>query len=236
MRRFLYALLLPAPLAAQMPQQPPARTITVEATGTVERAPEQAKLLLAVESEAPTAAEAGQANAGQMERLVAALRQLGLAGDKVRTVGYNLSPVYGRQPDPRQTESPRITGYRAVNTVQVEVDSMARVGAIIDGALQAGANRVAGLQFELRDPEAARLEALADAMASARREAEALAAAAGEPLGPPISIQTSGGGRFPAPMPMYRGVAMDMAQASTPIEAGTLSITASVSVVYRIGS
>lgn len=236
MKRFLYALLLPVPLAAQTPQPPPPRTIAVDATGTIERAPEQAKLLLAVESEAATAAEAGRANADQMDRLVAALRQLGLTGDKVRTVGYDLSPIYGRPEDPRPQESPRITGYRAMNTVQIQVDSIARVGPIIDAALGAGANRVAGLNFELRDPETARLEALRDAMTSARREAEALAAAAGEELGPPISIQTSGGGRFPPPMPMYRGVAMDMAQATTPIEPGTLTVTATVTVVYRIGS
>jgi uncharacterized protein YggE len=93
---------------------------------------------------------------------------------------------------------------------------------------------VAGLNFELRDPEAARLDALRDAMTSARREAEALAAAAGQTVGPTLSIQTSGGGRFPPPMPMYRGVAMDMAQATTPIEPGTLTVTASVVVIYRI--
>src|SRR5690606_31105787 len=140
MKRFLYALLIPAPLAAQVPQQPAERTITVEATGTVERTPEQAKLLLSVESEAATAAEAGRANANQMERLVAALRQLGLSGEMVRTIGYNLSPTYGRV-GPRGQESPRITGYRAMNTVQVQIDSIARVGPIIDAALQAGANR-----------------------------------------------------------------------------------------------
>src|SRR5690606_26587959 len=132
--------------------------------GTVERAPEEATLLLAVESEAQTAAEAGTANAAQMEQLVAALRQLGLGSDEIRTVGYNLNPIYGPQPDPRQAESPRITGYRAVNTVQVDIDSIARVGPIIDAALQAGANRVAGLDFELHDPEAARLDALREAM------------------------------------------------------------------------
>jgi hypothetical protein len=232
----LFALLLPLPLAAQTPERPDVRTITVDATGTVERAPERARLLLAVESEASTAAEAGRANAGQMDRLVAALRQLGLTGPAVRTVGYDLSPIYGRTDDPRGIASPRITGYRATNTVQVEIDTIARVGPIIDATLAAGANRVAGLNFELRDPDAARVVALREAMASAHAEASALAAAVGETLGPPISIQTSGGGHYPPPMPMYRGVAMDMAQAPTPIEPGTLTVSANVLVVYRIGS
>lgn len=234
MKRILFAVLLPLPLAAQTPERPELRTITVDAMGTVERAPERANLVLSVESEAPTAADAGQANAQQMDRLIAALRQLGYSGPEVRTTGYNLMPIYGRQDDPRGIESPRITGYRAVNTVQVQIDTIARVGPTIDAALGAGANRVQGVNFELRDPDAARVEALREAMAKARREGEALAAAAGVTLGQVQSVQTSGGG-YPQPMPMYRA-AMDMAQAATPIEPGTLTISANVVVVYRIGS
>jgi uncharacterized protein len=230
----LWALLLPLPLAAQTPDRPELRTITVDAMGEVERAPERARLLLSVESEAPTAAEAGRANAEQMDRLLAALRQLGFTGPEVRTVGYNLMPIYGQQDDPRGLESPRITGYRAINTVQVQIDTIARVGPTIDTALGAGANRVAGVEFELRDPEAARIDALNQAMTKARREAEALATAAGVTLGPLQSVQTSGGG-YPRPTAMYREVAMDMAQAPTPIEPGTLTISAQVVVVYRIG-
>jgi uncharacterized protein len=234
MKKMLLAVLLPLPLAAQTPEQPQIRTITVDAMGTVERAPERARLMLSVESEATTAAEAGRANAEQMDRLIAALRQLGYTGPEVRTIGYDLNPIYGRQDDPRGIASPRITGYRAVNTVQVQIDTIARVGPTIDAALNAGANRVAGVHFELRDPDAARVEALGQAMAKARREAEALAAAAGVTLGPVHSVQTSGGGQYPPPMPMYRSVAMDGAQAPTPIEPGTLTVSAHVVLVYRI--
>jgi hypothetical protein len=235
MKRILLALLLlPLPVAAQTAQEAPP-TITVDATGTVEREPEQAVVLLAVESEAPTAAEAGRANAERMEALLTALRGMQIAESDIRTVSYDLSPIYQR-PEPRDTVTPRIVAYRARNMVQVEVDTVARAGPVIDGAIEAGANRVAGLNFKLRDPEAARLEALEDALGSARREAEALARAAGVTLGPVVSIQTSGGGRFPPPMPMYRGVAMEAAQADTPIEGGTLSVSAHVIVVYRIGS
>ncbi|MGH7507619.1 MAG: SIMPL domain-containing protein [Longimicrobiales bacterium] len=236
MRRVLLALLLvPAPLFAQATEQnDDLRTITVDATGTVEREPEQALLLLAVESEAPTAAEASRANAERMESLLAALRRLQLEDDDIRTTAYDLSPIYQRPGPQRDTVTPRIVAYRARNMVQVEVDTVSRVGAVIDGAVEAGANRVAGLTFQLRDPEEARLEALEDALASARREAEALAVAAGVTLGPAQSIQTSGGGRFPPPMPMYRGVAMDAAQMETPIEGGTLTVSAHVVVVYRI--
>lgn len=224
------ALLLPTAAFAQEGAPPP-RTITVGATATIEREPEQATIMLAVESEAPTAREASQRNAALMERVLAAVRQTGVAGEAIRTVSYELRPEYSR---PERDAQPRILAYRAVNMVQVRADAVARVGAVIDAALGAGANRVAGLNFELRDPESARLDALREAMTRARREAEVLAAAAGQQLGEPLTINV--GGYFEprpqfAPQMAMRAEMQDMA---TPIEGGQLTISANVNVVYRI--
>src|SRR5690606_12584202 len=108
---------------------------------------------------------------------------------------------------------PRVGGYRAVNMVEIRVDSLDELGAIIDAAIAAGANRVASLHFELQDMESARLEAIGLAVEKARREAEVVARAAGQRLGLPHSIQTSSEVPFPRPMYAERAVAMDMAQA-----------------------
>lgn len=229
----LAALALGAlPLAAQEEGEDP-RTVTVNATAQVERAPDRAVATLAVETQAETAQAASQQNAQSMDALLAALRNLGLSDEALRTTGYRLNPVY--IPAERGETGPRISGYRAVNMVEVRVDSLPRLGAIIDAAIGAGANRVASLHFELRDMESARLEAIGEAVVKARREAEVVARAAGQRLGLPHSIQTSS--EVPFPRPMYateRAVAMDMAQAQTPIESGTLTVTAHVTIVYRL--
>jgi uncharacterized protein YggE len=106
---------------------------------------------------------------------------------------------------------------------------------VIDAAIGAGANRVANLTFELRDEESARLEAIAMAMAKAKREAEVVAGAAEQRLGPPLNITTNSGMSRPRAMYAERAV-MDMAAAAPPppIEAGSLTISASVTVVYRL--
>lgn len=236
MRKLMAAiplLFVPAQAAAQQPQeQPPPRTITVSATGTVEREPEQGVALLAVESEASNARAAADANAQKMTALVAALRRSRLTDRQIRTVSYELRPEYERRE--RGTEPPRIVSYRAINMVQITVDTVARLGGIIDAAIAAGANRVASIRFQLRDPHAAHLEAVQIAVRNARREAEAVAQAAGQRLGPPLNINT-GGFQPPPPMPPYRMEAVDMAaQAVTPVEGGTLSVTAHVNVVFRI--
>ncbi|MGH7469540.1 MAG: SIMPL domain-containing protein [Longimicrobiales bacterium] len=229
------ALLVPGAVVAQN-VTPPERTVVVSATGTVERDPERALLLLAVESTGATAQQATQANATRMDALIAEIRRRGISAAQVRTVSYQLTPEYARSPQPPVPERqgpPRIIGYRAANMVQVTIDSVARVGGVIDAAIQAGANRVAGLRFELRDPQSARLEALRLAVLRARGEAEAMASAAGQRLGPPLNINTHGEVE-PRGFEMA-GVRMDVAQAPpTPIEPGTLTITASVTITFRL--
>lgn len=229
--------LLPGTLAAQQPTDSGPRTITVSANATVQREPDRATVMLAVESQAESAQAAAAANAGLMERVLGAVRAAGVPDGQIRTVGYDLHPVYARIPEPRpgEVEEPRIVGYRAVNTVRVEVDGIPRVGGIIDAALEAGANRVDGVYFELRDRDAAFAEALQRAVEKARAQAEVAARAAGQQLGEPRHIVL--GGEYmppPAPMPMYRREAMDAAMASTPVQAGTLDIGATVTITYEL--
>jgi uncharacterized protein YggE len=235
MRRTALVLLamIPAAAAAQEPARPTERTVVVSATAQVEREPERAELMLAVESTAATARAAAQANATKMDALIAALRRLGISGPLIRTVSYQLQPQYAGPSRDTPNAPPRITGYRAANMVNVTVDTVAKVGGTIDAAIAAGANRVAGLSFELRDPDAAHEAALRLAVTKAQRQAQAMAQAAGQRLGDPITIQSGG---FNQPR-MYRqmDMAMEMqAAAPTPIEAGVLTIGANVTITYRL--
>jgi hypothetical protein len=227
----LLGLVLMVPVAAAAQTRDTIATVQVDATASVEREPDRAVLTLAVESEASTAQAASQGNAEVMTRVMAALRQAGLQGPAVRTLSIQLHPVYSPV-GPNRQDPPKITGYRAVNMVQATIDSIPRVGRVIDRAIGAGANRVAGLSFELEDPQAARVVALTMAVERARMEAEAVARAAGRRLGPAIEIVVSSPQY--APRPMYADRAMAMQSADTPVEGGTISITATVHVVYRL--
>ena len=228
---FLLMALAPLSGSAQTQEQNPP-TIVVDATAEIEREPERAVLVFAVESEGETAQAASQANANAMEAVLRALRAEGLEDRTIRTISYRLDPVYGRRVRP--DSAPTIVGYRAINMVQATVDSISRLGGVIDAGIAAGANRVAGLNYELRNPEEARLEALEQAVAKAKREAEVVARAAGQRLGDPINITMSSA--YPLPRPMYDMAAQraEVMQASTPIEGGTLTVSANVHIVYRL--
>lgn len=232
----LLLLAVPAIAAAQQPQERPPRSITVTAYSSVQRAPDRAVIMLAVESQAENAQEAARQNAERMTRVIDALRGAGIPEQRIRTVTYDLQPVYSQPPrEPRMEEwQPRIVGYRAINMVRVEVDDVQRTGGVIDAALNAGANRVDGTSFVLRDSDAAYNEALQQAVQKARAQATAAAQAAGQQLGQPLSIQVGGYAPPPPPMPAYRGVAMDAMAASTPVQGGELEIGASVTITFEL--
>lgn len=231
MKRLWYVgLLLAMPGSAFAQARPEPPTIVVDGTASVARAPDRAVLSIAVENSSALAQEAAQTNADAMTRVTDALRQAGIPASMIRTVSYRVDPIYSQPP--RGGDPQRVVEYRATNMLRVTVDSVSEVGSVIDAAIGAGANRVAGLSFELRDPAAARTEALELAMDRARMDAETVARAAGHALGQPLRIQV-GGARLAGPSEVFAGRAVQE-MAATPVEAGTLTVHASVNVVYRL--
>jgi uncharacterized protein YggE len=157
-----------------------------------------------------------------------------VSGLDLETMGFNLQPQYERS----SGEVPRIRAYRAVNNVSVTVNDIESVGAVIDAATGAGANRVASLRFDARDTQEARLEALGIATEEARRQAEVLAAALGYRLGPPLEVHGNAQSPMPPPMPMMRGALAYETQSAgptTPVETGDQTVSASVTIKYRLG-
>ncbi|HYJ78836.1 MAG TPA: SIMPL domain-containing protein [Longimicrobiaceae bacterium] len=217
-----------AAVAQPAPRAP--HTIRVSATGESRATPDRAWVDVGVETEAATARAAAEENARKMEAVVAALLRAGVARDDVQTRDYNVFPVY--EANPRGEGEPRLRGYRVANTVSARTDDVRRVGALIDAALAAGANRVNSVRFGLRDPDRARAEALGDALRRARAEATVIAAGLQVQLG---NVLDASAGDAPPPMPMaFRREAMAADMASTPIEPGQQTVTATVSVVYEI--
>ena len=212
--------------AAQRP------SIRVTGTGEVRAAPDQAIADFAVETAAATAQEAAAQNAQRMERVIAALVRAGVPRERIETRDYNVYPEY----DPRPVEGaePRVRGYRVMNTVSATTYEVARVGTVIDAALGAGANRVHGVRFGLRDPVRFRQQAIAEATRRARADAEALAAAMGVRLGmirEAATMDVNVG--IPVPMMAREGFAMDAVQAApTPINPGAQIVRATVMIVY----
>ncbi len=240
----LLALALPA-LAVAQPSTPPieapprpAPAIVVQGTAEVRVEPDVATVRLGIVAQGPTAQAAQERANRAAAAILAAVHALGVPASRVQTSGLSLSPLYPenpRQPD----QEPKIIGYQATDVVAVRLDSVdsnvavGEVGKVIDAGLQAGANRVDGVDFGLRDEGPAQARALAGAVAQARRKAEAIAGALDAHLGEVLAAE-EGGGEVTPRFAAQSFLAAKVAGAATPVAAGEIAVSATVTLRYRI--
>jgi len=208
-------------------------TISVMGQAEVSATPDLVILSLAVETTAPKAADAVNENASRGAKVASALKSLIGKDDKLTTTRYSLEPRYeqGKRGEPSE---PRIVGYVARNEVQVETHKIDAVGGMIDAAINAGANRVSGLQFTLANRNEQLRAALEKAGAEARAQAESVASALGVKI---KGVQTASTSAAPIIQPRHfeaYGVAAMEARPPTPIEPGTVSVAATLQVTYEI--
>lgn len=224
-RILIFALLTGALLPAQ--QVNPARRASIRTTGTasVSMAPDQARFTLAVTSHAATAQDAAAQNATQTTAVIGQVRAtLGTSGE-IKTVSYSITPNYTY---PKDGSPPILTGYTATNSLQVIINDLSTTGRVIDTATQSGATRIDGLQFTLKDDQAARTQALRLATLKAKAKADGIAAGLGQRTGAVITVQESGAVIQPLDV---RGLA---AAPATPIQPGQLDIQATVTLEVEI--
>ncbi len=206
-------------------------TINVTGRGEVFITPDVANISFSVETMAKTAANAVKENADKTSNVLKALKaQIG-KNDKLSTTGYNLSPVYEYN---NQTKKSEFNGYRATNTIMVKTYDLNKIGNLIDSAAAAGSNNIQGLSFDTTKRDDYRREALVKAVKDAKTTAETVTNAAGVQITKIFQISPS----YDYPTPVYRDFARGKAAfaeaASTPIEAGEISIKASVNMVFGI--
>jgi uncharacterized protein YggE len=152
------------------------------------------------------------------------------ANGRIRTINYSVNPEYSF-PSGQNSRARTITGYTASNTVQVVTDDLAGIGKLVDAATAAGANHINGIQFSLRDEQAARAQALKQAAQAARANAEAIASALGVRVVRLQSAETNSSGPI---RPMMMQEMAGAARAPTPVEPGVLEIHASVTITLEV--
>jgi uncharacterized protein YggE len=234
---------------------PAQRTITVNGVGTVETAPDEAILVLAVTNQAATADQAAKDNANTASRVVDAILGLslskGITKDDITTIDYSLTPVYSQidkcvttteVPQPAGDTKPQVTctattpqlvGYAVRNAIQVTVKDMTSIGKVLDAATGAGANEISGITFTFTSGTYANLQkqALQNAVQDASGQAQTMATALGVHIAGIVSVN---------PAYVYRPYINYKAEtsgaASTPIQTGTLQVTVNVQVIYEISA
>jgi uncharacterized protein len=227
MPRLTITLIACALISPALAEQP-VSSIRVTGEARVTARPDRVQIDIGVTTRAPTSQEAAARNARDVEGVLAAVRKATPAAE-LKTISYSLNPNYQYHPNGGE---PTIDGYIASNIVQVTLDDLARIGAVIDSATQSGANHVQGIQFTLRDQEAVRAEALRKAAAQARAEAEVLAAALGLKVVRVLTVEENA--PHLTPVRMFAAERTVAGAAPTPVEAGTLDVTANVTLSVEV--
>ena len=229
MKQTILAVLACAMLTPALAQQPPVSSIRVSGDAQVAAKPDRVQIDIGVTTRAEKSADAAAENARQTDAVLTALKKAGGSTAVLKTVNYSLSPTYRYQ----SGHEPTLTGYTASNVVQVTLDDLTKISNVIDASAQAGANTVRGIGFTLRDQDTVHAEALRKAVAKARADVDVLAQALGLKVVRILSVEETGA-RF---VPMMRTMAANAqagAEVATPVESGSLDISASVTLSVEV--
>ncbi|CAB4689419.1 unannotated protein [freshwater metagenome] len=197
-------------------------TVTVAGAGSATAVPDEADFTFGVSNQAKSADEATRTTSEAISRIIAAVKNAGVAEADIQTAQISVYPTTG-------PNGSNVTGYAASNTVSVKVHTIAKAGSVLDAATGAGANQVNGPTLISSKQNVAYTTALAAAYADAKARATAIADASGEKLG---SLRTASEQSSSSPITMS---AAKSDTSSTPVEAGTLQIDAQVTVTFDLG-
>ena len=213
-------------------QSQESRSIHVTGSGSVVGEPDIATLNLGVSVEKETVAEARETAAVAMTAVIASLKANDIAETDIQTERFSIYPQYD------YTDNGRVLrGYRVNNTVSAKVRELESLSDIIDDAAEAGGDIVVvnNIQFMIEDPTPLQTQARVLAVKNAEAKAQTLAEASGVALGKPITIsETSHTTSPPIAYAEEEAFASDTVRSSTPIQAGELTVTINITIVYEI--
>jgi uncharacterized protein YggE len=212
----------PAQPATQQSSDAP--TVTVTGVGDAEAAADRAVVAVTVEATADSASEVREALATDADGMRGALADAGIDGDQLRTARYDISRNY------ESRENPDAPAYRGQHSFEIRLSDTDAVGTAIDAAVDGGASYVENVRFTLSEEarQELRTQALAEAMETARGEAETLADNGGLELTGTADISTTTDYNRPVAYAADSGGA----GAATSIDAGPVSVSVTVQVTY----
>jgi len=209
--------------------------ITVSAQGRAGAQPDMATENLTIATNADSAAAAAADNNARYDRLMKALQSLGIAHDDIRTTYYNLNYTPPPQTLPGGAAIAPVReryGYFVNRNIQVTVHHLDAVGKAVDAAVASGVTDIGGVTFGVTNSRAQVAQALQSAVSDARRQADAMAAAAGLHI---VRVKSMQQGYAEAPMPRIMMSAAGPAPVPPPtnIEPSSVEVNATVSVTYE---
>jgi uncharacterized protein len=223
----MMVLTLTSAAAAQQPPALPMESVAVASgQGIVFAVPDRAWITISAESRASSPREAQRLNAEAMRPVQDKLRAAGIPTEAIRTAAYDVQYEWDFVNGKRVGR-----GYVARNTIDVRIDSIDRVGEMLEIAANSGATALGGIRFDFKDQARLEREALRLAVLDARAKVDAAAAGAGRSVDRILRVEEQGAEGPPMPVPMMRQAAQaNVGFAAPPISPGQTEIRARATV------
>lgn len=195
----------------------------LDGKGSVFVQPDRASIVIGVYTENMQLNAAQSENAQKMANVIAAIMDLGIRREDIRTQTYQITPQY-EFVDGEQV----FRGYRVVNELNVEIENISNVGRIIDEAVRAGANTVGNISFHVSKMETHYETALNKAIENAIAKAGSVGRNINAYVNqiPVRIIEKTTGNAVPMPF------TMQAVSGTTPIQPGMAEITAYVEAIF----
>ncbi|MBQ1913988.1 MAG: SIMPL domain-containing protein [Selenomonadaceae bacterium] len=219
------SLLLPS-VSQASGMEPP--LLSVNGQGMAQAAPDEAVVTISVTNHASDAKTAQQVNVSKASAIQNAIKGLGIEDKDIQTRNYSFYPTYSSE----KGHENEINGYQASNSILVTIHDLGLVGQVIDTALGHGANQISSLDFRIRNTEKLRKEALTSAIRDARNKADIIAQGLGKRIVGIKTVSEDTGNIGHRTYSMAMLAKSNTMEDSTPIEAGTLTLNASVHIDY----
>jgi uncharacterized protein len=143
--------------------------IIVRGFGEVLVEPNQAEVILGVQTMNRNASEAQQQNAQTINQVIQSIVQLGIPQQHIQTVNYSIFPQYdyidGKQ---------HFRGYQVTHELRVIISQISILGNVIDEVTKAGVNQFNQVTFSINQQEYYYQQALILALTNAYNKAHAL--------------------------------------------------------------
>jgi uncharacterized protein len=162
--------------------------IVVTATKTTRVVPDRVTMYVTVEGSGESPNDATQRANTKLQAVMTAVRALVPENDAVATMPYGVSLAPNMNGFPGGSTG----SYLARHVVRVQPRGVDQISAIASTAIAAGAGGASPPVFESSNAESIRRSKYTEALAQARRDAEALATALGGKLGSIIEVTSTG--------------------------------------------
>lgn len=232
---YIVACLFAIPALAQDKIVP---SIAVTGYAEAKLAPDQARLSVEVYTEQRNLKTAKKDQDEKVKNLLAIAVKQGVKQDDIRTLYANVQPLYDYVPN---TSKPKFRAYMLSNQVEIVCNDLTITGPLMDALVEAGFDRVQGIQFTLKNRREEEQKLTRAALVNAKTKAADMASALDVKIGKPITI-TESGSYNPPPIVMAKAMHAEMAVAadasggSMPSysPAGLIEISQTVNVTFAI--